>query len=121
MRYTTYNTSKLIERDVFEIKNKIKNKDRFFLYTGRGTCPWCKKFMYYLNEIIDEDNIDIYYLDSQDTMIDSDLKSFRDIYNIKYVPSLIYFWGTSYKVIELNITNEEFNKAYLNNKIKEVL
>lgn len=89
-----------------EVTAKINNGDSFFLYTGRGTCPWCRKFVPVLNEVAKEQNIVIYYLDSENTQQDANLSSFRDTYTIKSVPTFMYFAkDNKYSTLEIKTTS----------------
>lgn len=76
--------------DIYELQ---KDNKKFFLYTGRESCPYCKLFVSKLAEA--SINIEIYYLDSIDSYDNStqELKDFRDKFLIETVPSLIYFHG----------------------------
>ena len=52
-----------------EVNAKIEEEIPFFLYTGRATCQWCRKMVPVLNKVIKEDNIELFYLDSENTLI----------------------------------------------------
>jgi len=107
---------------VARLRLKIKNGDSFFLFTGRSTCPWCRKFVPVLNEIAKEEKITIFYLDSENTAKDAKLKAFRDEYGIPYVPSLTYFDGNGYDHIQLE-TNDSgyYEKATIRQAMSEFL
>ena len=80
---------------VGDITRKIANGESFILYTGRLTCDWCRKLSPLLCEIATENDLTIYYLDSENTDKDEALKNFRDEYSIATVPSIIIFGGIS--------------------------
>lgn len=91
-----------------EVNDKIENGDHFFLYTGRITCQYCRKIVPILNKVIKDNNIELYYLDSENTKEDIILSNFRDTYGIKTVPSIIYFIGKDdYHTFELNMSEDD--------------
>lgn len=91
-----------------EVIAKIKEGTPFFLYTGRATCQWCRKMVPVLNKVIKEGNIEMFYLDSENTEEDKVLSDFRKEYEIKTVPSIIYFKSLeNYYTFEFNITEND--------------
>ena len=91
-----------------EVNDKIENGDHFFLYTGRITCQYCRTIVPILNKVIKDNNIELYYLDSENTKEDIILSNFRDTYGIKTVPSIIYFIGKDdYHTFELNMSEDD--------------
>lgn len=100
-----------------EVNAKIKEGIPFFLYTGRATCQWCRKMVPILNKVIKEDNIELFYLDSENTEEDEVLSDFRDKFGIKTVPSIIYFKGSeNYYTFELNVTENDEDEIEINLK-----
>ena len=102
-----------------EITEMIQSDQHFYLYTGRATCEWCRKLVPILSRVADEQNVSIYYLDSENTESDKEISDFRNEYNIEFVPSLIYFSGNyDYSIVELNITkiDEEELTTFLQNE-----
>lgn len=108
--------------NVANLKTKIKSGDSILLYTGRGTCPWCVKFVPVLNEIAKEKKLTVYYLDSENTQTDAELKNFRNAYKIETVPSLLYFRNGKYRVVNLTTdSNSNYNKQTLLNSITRAM
>ena len=100
-----------------EVNAKIEEEIPFFLYTGRATCQWCRKMVPVLNKVIKEDNIELFYLDSENTEVDEVLSDFRDKFGIKTVPSIIYFMGSeNYYTFELNVTENDEDEIEINLK-----
>lgn len=61
-----------------------------------------------LNKVIKEGNIEMFYLDSENTEEDKVLSDFRKEYEIKTVPSIIYFKSSeNYYTFEFNITEND--------------
>lgn len=91
-----------------EANAKIENGDTFFLYIGRATCQWCRKIAPSLSIIVKESEIQLFYLNSENTENDSVLSEFRATFGIKTVPSIIYFRGKGdYYTFELNLTENK--------------
>lgn len=100
-----YNIKNFIKVETSDIKELVQSKIFFILYTGRVTCPWCKDIVPLLKKEADTKNIKVYYLDSQNTETDYDLKLFRQYYKIEFVPSVIIFSNGSYRVVEIDFDN----------------
>ncbi|HFK2914363.1 TPA: conjugal transfer protein TraF [Enterococcus faecalis] len=74
-------------------KGLLENNDnkRRFVYFGRRTCPYCRKFAPLLGQLAQKNKLQIEYLDTEDTQIDKDIQNVREKYNVETVPTLIYF------------------------------
>jgi len=103
--------------DVNDVLKKIDEKDSFLLYTGRVTCEWCRKLVPTLADIVQTHQIEVFYLDSEDSQINDELKQFRETYAIPTVPSIIRFSEDGYYHIEHNVETEEFNENVLEENI----
>lgn len=57
----TINSYQKISLNTF--KNKINNKESFVLILGSATCGHCASYKYTIDEIIKENQINIYYID----------------------------------------------------------
>lgn len=66
----------------------LESEDLSVVYIGRETCPFCRKFAKKLSSLTDKINTDIYYVDS-DNLSDSEIKEFREKYNVATVPGFI--------------------------------
>ena len=73
-----------------ELLENNDNKKRF-VYFGRRTCPYCRKFAPLLGQLAQKNKLQIEYLDTEDTQIDKDIQNVREKYNVETVPTLIYF------------------------------
>lgn len=100
-------------------------KDDIYIYVGRESCPWCCKLMPVLYEFLEENNFEMYYIDSTDTDISNDIKSFREKNNIEYVPSIIYLKNDKIYMLEFDVTVDDFDKQNIvvsfNNLNKKVI
>lgn len=45
------------------LKQKVENKEDFILFIGADSCSHCATYKTTLNSIIDEYNVDVYYID----------------------------------------------------------
>ncbi len=109
---------------VDEIQTKLSNNESFFLYTGRVTCPYCRIAVPILHETSKEENIEIFYLDSENTNERPDLKAFRDSHEIKTVPNFGYFDnGDNFNKIELspNGDDENYDKSFIVGEIEKCI
>lgn len=83
---------------VEEVKEKQEKDESFYLYIGRGTCPYCRRFVQVLQKA---DSVEFYYLDSE--IKTAELTQFRTSYGIKYVPYFGKFSGKKEsKVLKIN-------------------
>lgn len=73
--------------DVME--DKIQSQEDFILYVGKEVCPYCRRFVKKLAPVAEENQLDIYHVDSLHTPSLPELKAFRDRYDIKTVPGLM--------------------------------
>lgn len=66
----------------------LSNEGLAVTYIGRGTCPFCRKFVKKLSALTNKINATIFYVDSAD-FSDNLINSFREKYNIVTVPGFI--------------------------------
>lgn len=93
------------EIDIDALNKKIDNQEQFFLFTGRITCQWCRIVAPKLRSVIERKEIEMYYLNSEETEQNEMLSRFRDKYKITTVPSVIFFAGSSeYFPLELDLS-----------------
>lgn len=98
-------------------------KETFFLYTGRVTCPYCLEFVPKLYLAITtaqnniDDNIQILYLNSENPE-DKNLEAYREENHIQYVPDFSFFnKGKLVDEFELvaNLSEENIEKFIMDN------
>lgn len=69
---------------------KLKGTEKVILYIGRGTCPYCRRFVKKLYNVAKENNFNIVYLDSESKVHEiKAIMEFRLQFNIPTVPGLI--------------------------------
>lgn len=89
--YSEY-TSDFIEVSIDDIDLLIDQKEKFYLYIGRESCPYCQMFVPKLYEASKKISKDIYYLDIESEIHQEDeLIQFSEEYSIMYVPFFIKF------------------------------
>lgn len=76
---------------VEEIEEKLEKGEDFVLYIGRETCPGCVEFVPVLEEVVKTNKLNVLYLDSTDTENKPDVQSFRNKYEIEFVPSIFIY------------------------------
>lgn len=86
--------------DVAEIKSMIEEKKDFNLYLGRENCPYCLILAPQLEELVKNEKIEVYYLDTVNTTDEMD-NFFRE-YKLEYVPSLLVFSGGNAEEVALD-------------------
>ncbi|MCL2676908.1 MAG: hypothetical protein FWE43_04785 [Streptococcaceae bacterium] len=71
---------KLIEpRDIANLE------DDTYIFFGRATCPYCRKFVKEIPSI----EQDIFYIDTENTDLNIELQAVRDQFDVKTVPTFI--------------------------------
>ena len=87
------------------VLNKIANSDKFILYLGRETCPFCVDFVPILDKVSTSEKKEIFYLDTEKGTDDYEsVEEFRKKYKINYVPSLIIFNHEDVRYLEFPST-----------------
>ncbi|MGT2933820.1 thioredoxin domain-containing protein [Streptococcus catagoni] len=79
------------EVSLFDINKMMTQKKTFYLYTGRSTCPHCRRFLPKLLKASKKSKRTVFYLNSQHTKSDKPLQIFRQHYKINTVPNLSFF------------------------------
>lgn len=103
------------EVETEEVNFKIQNNEQFFLYVGRPTCQWCRRIVPALSSVVKSNSIEMYYLDSQDTEVDTILSDFRKKYGIETVPAIVYFINEKeHYMFELDLTEENMENMAKN-------
>lgn len=105
------NTKKFIQINPENLKNIVnekRNKD-IFVYFGRLSCPYCRNFVSLLTKE-KPSNLDIYYIDTEDTDENLQIKKVRTEYEIDSVPSFIKITKNTF--IKFNIEDGNFSNFF---------
>ena len=85
--------SNFVELTTEEVENRLASGDETILYIGKPTCPYCQKFVPKLNNVREQNNLTIHYLNSLDTTTDPKIQALRDKMDVPLVPQVVTLDG----------------------------
>ncbi len=86
-----------------EFEGLLKNNSNdIYIYFGRETCPACIEFINQKSTQTFFEKNSIYYINTEDTEYDDELKSIRLKYDIEFVPSILHKEDGKINKIDIN-------------------
>ncbi|MFC5632075.1 MULTISPECIES: thioredoxin domain-containing protein [Streptococcus] len=82
-----------------EAENRIQSAEKFTLFIGRSSCPFCRLFEPKLTNVANALNEAVYFLNSEDFSDATEIQKFRSKYGIPTVPCLLVSNGGTVKVV----------------------
>ncbi|WP_165329424.1 thioredoxin family protein [Streptococcus tangpeifui] len=91
-----------------EARNRIAAQEKFILFIGRPTCPFCRRFAPKLGQAVQETGAAVAYLNSEDMSQIEDIQALRNRYGVATVPGLLVSQNGSVKVVcDSSLTPED--------------
>ena len=81
------------------VKEKIASGQKFILFIGRPSCPYCQRFEPKLSNVARSSNLNIFYVNSENGEELEDIQTLRNRYGIATVPALFVSENGSVKVV----------------------
>ncbi|AND79962.1 thioredoxin domain-containing protein [Streptococcus pantholopis] len=72
-----------------EAQEHIVSNDKFILFVGRETCPFCRRFAPKLAQAAQTSQASVYFLNSEAVSDSQAIQDFRQQYHIPTVPGLL--------------------------------
>ena len=85
----------------------LAQNDDVVVFVARETCPYCRKFMPKLHNVVTSNNKKVYFIHSQDEQYADEVDAFRKKYGMPTVPCLMYKNEDGTKVVSDSSLSED--------------
>ena len=118
--YINLNKSPLNVINSKEYNEIVEDGESKLVYVGRPTCPECAEFEPILEEVVEAEEVNVYYYNTDKAKKKSmdEFNEIKENLNIKYVPILIYYEGDK-EVKRLDYEEYQSSNESLNELIAE--
>lgn len=72
-----------------QAQEKIASGEKFVLFIGRPSCPYCRRFEPKLSQVAQDNQIAVSFINSEDASDAAGIQALRAQYNIPTVPGLL--------------------------------
>lgn len=104
-----------VELTAQQVEERLANGERTILYIGKPVCPFCQKFVPKLDSVREQNDLTIHYLNSLNTLTDSEIKALRDKLQVPLVPQIVTIDGPD------AFTNLNIDSSASEEKLTELL
>ena len=105
----------LEEISIKKAEELTEKEERFVLFLGRPTCPYCRKFAPKIGHVSREYAIPVYFINSENTDELASIQAYRNKYGVKTVPGLVVSKASSVKVVCDSSLSEEAILEFIQN------
>ena len=104
-----------IELTAEEVEARLANGEETILYIGKPVCPYCQRFVPKLNNVREENNLTVHYLNSLETETVPAIKALRNKMEVPLVPQVVTIDGKD------RFTNLHIDSGASEEKLTELL
>lgn len=110
------NYPKVKTADLLEAK---KTGKELLVYVGADWCPYCRKFMTPLADLVKEKNWDIHYYDYDQA--DPTFEKLTEELKMEYIPAILHVKEGVITAKDTNLFKQPFTKQDIQEKVEEML
>ena len=80
-----------IEINYNQFKEKLENDETFIFYIGSTECSFCKRYEKTLKRVVDEYNVDVYYINvASGNLTEDEMKELDNLVNFTGTPLTVF-------------------------------
>lgn len=102
-------TSNLTSISKEETSKRIDNSESLIVFVGRESCPYCVEFSEKLDEITDNYDGTIYYLDTEN-FTENDAVTMSEL-NVQYVPAIVKIVNGNPVLVDTDLSSTEISES----------